>query len=92
MFQTGSRLWIGAAALAAVGAIVYGVAQGGSLGTVGLIFAVLLEILWIGRLVGGSADDVALLVPAALAGLVANPLWYVLVGRELAATARARAA
>jgi hypothetical protein len=38
-----------------------------------------------GRLVGGDADDVALLLPAALAGLVAHPLWYVLVGRELAA-------
>jgi hypothetical protein len=50
---------------------------------VGFVFAVLLAILWIGRLVGGDADDVALLVPAALAGLVANPLWYVLVARRL---------
>jgi hypothetical protein len=55
----------------------------GRLRLVGLVFAVLLAILWIGRLVGGDADDVALLVPAALAGLVANPLWYVLVGRAL---------
>jgi hypothetical protein len=55
----------------------------GRLRLVGLVFAVLLAILWIGRLVGGDADDVALLVPAALAGLVANPLWYVLVGRRL---------
>jgi hypothetical protein len=67
---------------------------GGRLRVIGLVFATLLEILWIGRLVGGSADDVALLIPAALAGLVANPLWYVLVGRELVAraTAPARAA
>jgi hypothetical protein len=50
---------------------------------VGLVFAVLLGILWIGRLVGGDADDAALLLPAALAGLVAHPLWYVLVGRRL---------
>jgi hypothetical protein len=57
---------------------------GGRLRTVGFVFSVLLMILWIGRLAGGSADDVALLLPAALAGLVANPLWYVLVGRELA--------
>lgn len=56
----------------------------GRLRVVGLVFAVLLAILWIGRLVGGDADDVALLVPAALAGLLANPAWYVLVGRELA--------
>jgi hypothetical protein len=55
----------------------------GRLRLVGFVFAVLLAILWIGRLVGGDADDVALLLPAALAGLVANPLWYVLVGRRL---------
>jgi hypothetical protein len=55
----------------------------GRLRLVGLVLAVLLGILWIGRLVGGDADDAALLLPAALAGLVANPLWYVLVGREL---------
>jgi hypothetical protein len=58
----------------------------GRLRLVGFVFAVLLAILWIGRLVGGDADDVALLVPAALAGLVANPLWYVLVGRALGET------
>ena len=57
---------------------------GGRVRAVGFAFAVLLAILWIGRLVGGDADDVALLLPAALAGLVANPAWYVLVGRELA--------
>lgn len=43
----------------------------------------LLAALWIGRLAGGDADDAALLVPAALAGFVANPLWYVLLGRTL---------
>jgi hypothetical protein len=56
----------------------------GRLRVIGFVFAVLLGILWIGRLVGGDADDAALLAPAALAGLVANPLWYVLVGRRLA--------
>jgi len=55
----------------------------GRLRVVGLVFAVLLAILWIGRLVGGDADDAPLLAPAALAGLVAHPLWYVLVGRLL---------
>jgi hypothetical protein len=39
VFPTGSKLLIAAAALATIAAIVYGVAQGGSLGTVGLIFA-----------------------------------------------------
>ncbi len=39
MVPTGSKLLIGAAVLATVAAIVYGIAQGGSLGTVGLIFA-----------------------------------------------------
>src|SRR3954451_1885584 len=39
MLPTGSKLLIGAAALATVAAIVYGITQGGSLGTVGLIFA-----------------------------------------------------
>jgi hypothetical protein len=55
----------------------------GRLRILGLVFAALLGILWIGRLVGGDADDAALLAPAALAGLVANPLWYGLVGRRL---------
>lgn len=61
----------------------FGWLLGGRLRTVGFVFAVLLLILWIGRLAGADADDVALLLPAALAGFVANPLWYVLVGREL---------
>ena len=39
MFTTGSKLLIGSAAAAAVFAVVYGVAQGGALGTIGLISA-----------------------------------------------------
>jgi hypothetical protein len=39
MFTTGSKLLIGGAAVATLAAVVYGVAEGGSLGTVGLIFA-----------------------------------------------------
>ncbi len=39
MVPFGSRLLIGAAVLATVAAIVYGVTQGGSLGTTGLVFA-----------------------------------------------------
>jgi hypothetical protein len=55
----------------------------GRLRTIGLVLAVLLGVLWIGRLVGGDADDVLLLLPAALAGFVVNPLWYFSVGREV---------
>jgi hypothetical protein len=55
----------------------------GRLRTIGFVFAALLAILWIGRLSGGDADDAALLLPAALAGFVANPVWYVSVAREL---------
>lgn len=39
MFPLGTRFLIGGAVLATIGAIVYGVTQGGSLGTTGLIFA-----------------------------------------------------
>lgn len=39
MFLTGARLLVGAAVLATIGAVVYGVTQGGALGTTGLIFA-----------------------------------------------------
>ena len=39
MLQSGSRFLIGAALLTTVLAIVYGVTQGGSLGTTGLVFA-----------------------------------------------------
>lgn len=39
MFTTGSKLLIGSAAASAVFAVVYGVAQGGALGTIGLISA-----------------------------------------------------
>jgi hypothetical protein len=39
MITTGSKLLIGGAALTTLAAIIYGTAQGGSLGTVGLIFA-----------------------------------------------------
>ncbi len=39
MFTTGSKLLIGSAAASAVFAVVYGVAQGGTLGTIGLISA-----------------------------------------------------
>ena len=39
MIPTGSKLLLGGAVIATLAAIVYGIAQGGSLGTVGLIFA-----------------------------------------------------
>jgi len=39
MITTGSKLFIGAGVLAALGAVLYGVLEGGALGTVGLTFA-----------------------------------------------------
>src|SRR5918994_257918 len=39
MITTGSKFFIGAGVLAAVGAVLYGVLEGGALGTVGLTFA-----------------------------------------------------
>jgi hypothetical protein len=72
MFPTGSKLLIGGAAVAIVAAIVYGTAQGGSLGTVGLIFASAALALIAGvnlytRDADVSAMDVAALTQSAAA-------------------------
>lgn len=39
MFTTGSKLFLGAGVVAAIGAVLYGVIEGGALGTVGMTFA-----------------------------------------------------
>jgi hypothetical protein len=59
-----------------------------NLATLGFVLALLLAILWIGRLAGLDAEDAALLLPATLAGFVANPAWYAWLGRELGRGAR----
>ena len=72
MIPTGSKLLIGSAIVATLAAIVYGVAQGGSLGTVGLIFAAasltgLAVIVTFTRDADVSAMDTAALTESAAA-------------------------
>lgn len=66
MFTTGSRLLIGGAVLATVAAVVYGLAQGGSLGTVGLISAAAALAFLAGVNVYTRDADVSAMDPAAL--------------------------
>lgn len=86
MFTTGSKLLIGSAALAWVAALVYGVAQEGALGTIGLIsVAVALSMLaGINVFVRDSnvwATDAASFESSAAAQATArSSLWPLLVG------------
>jgi hypothetical protein len=66
VFPTGSKLLIGAAVLATIAAIVYGLAQGGSLGTVGLIFAAACLAGLAGVVIFTRDDDVSPMDPTAL--------------------------
>jgi hypothetical protein len=66
VFPTGSKLLIGAAVLATVAAIIYGTAQGGSLGTVGLIFAAACLSGLAGVVVFTRDADVSAMDPSAL--------------------------
>jgi len=72
MFTTGSKLFLGAGVVAAVGAVLYGVLEGGALGTTGLTFASVVSFLLAGvslytRDANVSSMDVAALhvAPAA---------------------------
>lgn len=67
MVQTGSRLLLGAAFLATLGAVVYGVAQGGSLGTTGLIFAAAALAMLAGVNLWARDSDVSAMDPALVA-------------------------
>src|SRR3954447_15383894 len=66
MVPTGSKLLIGGAVLAIVAAVVYGTAQGGSLGTVGLVFAAAALTLLAGINVFTRDADVSSMDTAAL--------------------------
>jgi hypothetical protein len=55
-------------------------------GWLGLFLGVLLLIIYLGRLVLVDARNPLLLVPAALTGLVINPLWYIWLGLILRRT------
>ena len=49
----------------------------------GYLLAALLVILYLGRLIILDANSPAILLPAALAGFIVNPAWYVWVGLTL---------
>jgi hypothetical protein len=49
----------------------------------GFALGVLLVLVYVARLFILDTDDPVVVVPAALAGLLANPAWYVGVGRAL---------
>jgi hypothetical protein len=53
------------------------------LGYLGYVLAVLLIILYLGRLVVLQASSPVILVPAVLAGFLANPIWYIWLGITL---------
>jgi hypothetical protein len=54
-----------------------------ALGYVGYVTAVLLIVIYLARLIVLDATSPIVLVPALLAGFVANPIWYVWLGLTL---------
>jgi hypothetical protein len=55
----------------------------GGLATLGYLLAVLLVIIYLGRLIILAPTNPLLLVPAALTGFIVNPLWYIWLGLSL---------
>ena len=53
------------------------------LGYVGYVAAALLVVLYLGRLIVLDATSVLIVVPALLAGFIANPIWYIWLGLTL---------
>ena len=53
------------------------------LATLGYLLAVLLVIIYLGRLIILAPTNPLLLVPAALTGFIVNPLWYIWLGLAL---------
>lgn len=49
----------------------------------GYISAILMIVLYLGRLIILEATNLAIVVPALLEGFIVNPLWYVWLGRTL---------
>jgi hypothetical protein len=54
-----------------------------SLAMLGYVLAALLVIIYLGRLIVLDPKSLLILVPAALAGLIANPVWYIGLGLTL---------
>ena len=63
--------------------IVRGGAFPKGVGYLGYLSAVLLIVLYLGRLIVLSPTSPVILVPALLSGFIVNPAWYVWVGVEL---------
>ena len=49
----------------------------------GYVSAILMIVLYLGRLIILEATNLAIVVPALLEGFIVNPLWYVWLGRSL---------
>jgi hypothetical protein len=49
----------------------------------GYVSAVLMIILYLGRLIILQATSLAIVIPALLEGFIVNPLWYIWLGRTL---------
>jgi hypothetical protein len=49
----------------------------------GYLLAALLVIIYLGRLIILDANNLLILVPAALAGFIVNPIWFVWLGMSL---------
>lgn len=85
MFTTGSKLFLGAGVVAAVGAVLYGVLEGGALGTTGLTFASVVSFLLAGvslytRDANVSSMDVAALHVAPAAQPAPGASWWPALG------------
>jgi hypothetical protein len=86
MVPNGSKLLIGGAVVAIIAAVVYGTAQGGSLGTVGLIFAAIALTLLAGINVFTRDADVSAMDTAALTDSAAatrtptGTIWPIVAG------------
>lgn len=50
---------------------------------VGYLLGALLVVIYLGRLIILDPNNLALLLPAAVAGLVVNPVWYIWLGLSL---------
>jgi hypothetical protein len=50
----------------------------------GYVSAILMIVLYLGRLIILEATNLAIVVPALLEGFIVNPLWYIWLGRMLA--------
>jgi len=74
MFTTGSKLLIGATVMATIAAAVYGIAQGGALGTVGLTFAAVALAVLAGVNIYVRDSDVSAMDAAAVAAAPAAAL------------------